>query len=173
MTFPFDRLPPRIHAISADVSALTDWARAVRDQEPSSVIRFLRGKKMLSEGALFDEISAAFQFPHYFGENWDALDECLGDLSWLRGRSYLTIVTDAARVLANEAEGFATFVGLLSDVGDEWSEARPELRPWAPEARPFHVIFNDVPTNVVALEARLRKAGVAFTRNSLKMSPTS
>ncbi len=32
---------------------------------------------------LFAVISNAMHFPDYFGHNWDALDECLGDMDWL------------------------------------------------------------------------------------------
>jgi hypothetical protein len=84
MTFPFSELsPPWIHVVSSDVAALTDWATAARERTPSLVVRFLRGSKMKTERGLFDELSAAFQFPYYFGDNWDALDECMADLSWL------------------------------------------------------------------------------------------
>jgi Barstar (barnase inhibitor) len=36
--------------------------------------------------ALLRTISELLRFPPYFGFNWDALEECLADLSWL-GRS--------------------------------------------------------------------------------------
>src|SRR5690606_14637104 len=41
------------------------------------VVRFVRGEKMATFEALSDEISAAWQFPTYYGENWPALDEML------------------------------------------------------------------------------------------------
>jgi RNAse (barnase) inhibitor barstar len=57
---------------------------------------------MRTVNSLFDEIAASFQFPWYFGENWDALDECLNDLAWLPARSYLLGIMDASQVLSEE-----------------------------------------------------------------------
>jgi hypothetical protein len=31
---------------------------------------------------LLDAIAAAMEFPDYFGRNWDALNDCLGDMMW-------------------------------------------------------------------------------------------
>lgn len=36
-----------------------------------------------SADALFSHLAGALSFPGFFGHNWDALDECLRDLSWL------------------------------------------------------------------------------------------
>ena len=33
--------------------------------------------------ALLDELYRRLRFPDYFGDNWDALEECIRDLSWL------------------------------------------------------------------------------------------
>ena len=66
-------------------------------------LRFVRGAKMETVGELFDEFAAAFQFPYYFGENWAAFDECIADLEWIESDIYITVITTASKLLANES----------------------------------------------------------------------
>jgi hypothetical protein len=47
--------------------------------------------------ALLDELYKGLRLPEYFGENWDALDECIRDLSWLPAGS----VTTCSRLAAD------------------------------------------------------------------------
>ncbi len=44
-----------------------------------------------SKAALFVFLREALSLPDYFGNNWDALEECLTDLSWLTG-SKITLI---------------------------------------------------------------------------------
>ena len=57
-------------------------------------ISYLRGKRCQTEDSFFKEISASFQFPDYYGENWDATDECLCDLEWLSFCKILVVIDD-------------------------------------------------------------------------------
>jgi hypothetical protein len=41
---------------------------------------------------LFLALAAGLKFPAYFGDNWDALEECLRDLSWLRAKSDVVLL---------------------------------------------------------------------------------
>jgi RNAse (barnase) inhibitor barstar len=50
----------------------------------SCVVRIPRG--IADKPDLLRHIAAKLNFPDYFGFNWDALDECLADLSWLQAR---------------------------------------------------------------------------------------
>ncbi|QDU81619.1 Barstar (barnase inhibitor) [Polystyrenella longa] len=34
--------------------------------------------------AFLDHLAEVLEFPSYFGRNWDALSDCLTDLSWLK-----------------------------------------------------------------------------------------
>ena len=59
-----------------------------------------------------ERIAAALEFPAWFGGNWDALEDCLGDLSWLGARGYV-IVFDGA-------PPDATLLDILRDTAEVW-----------------------------------------------------
>jgi hypothetical protein len=56
----------------------------------SAVVRIPRGIR--SKQKLFSIFSTALRFPSYFGWNWDAFEECLTDLSWLRADQPVLII---------------------------------------------------------------------------------
>ncbi|MDP3156512.1 MAG: barstar family protein [Archangium sp.] len=49
--------------------------------EPAFVARVPGG--VSDKGQLMSLLKDALDFPNYFGRNWDALSDCLCDLSWL------------------------------------------------------------------------------------------
>src|SRR5579885_3011720 len=89
---------PSLEIVVASVSEAYDAAMAL-----PGVGRVLRGQKMRTAESLFDEVSAALQFPPYFGENWDALEECLADLEWLHTRDCVLVILNAANVLDRDS----------------------------------------------------------------------
>jgi hypothetical protein len=56
--------------------------------------------EVLDKSDLFQCLYYGLWFPGYFGFNWDALDECLRDLSWIRERKVI-ICHDAMPILSN------------------------------------------------------------------------
>jgi RNAse (barnase) inhibitor barstar len=54
----------------------------------------LDGSRIDSKDGLLTAVATALAFPHYFGHNWDALDECLGDIEeptvveWVEASSF-------------------------------------------------------------------------------------
>ncbi|MDD5388679.1 MAG: barstar family protein [Gallionellaceae bacterium] len=51
----------------------------------------LDGRLLGDKASLLAALGWTLHFPDYFGGNWDALDECLADLSWHAGPLRLLI----------------------------------------------------------------------------------
>ena len=82
------------------------------------LVRVVRGSRMRTRTALFDEVSAALQFPIHFGDNWDALADCLGDLGWLGGPALVVLaIAEADRVGADATDVLPTFASVLAGSG--------------------------------------------------------
>ena len=58
--------------------------------------------RCVDESELFERIASALAFPDWFGANWDALFDCLNDLSWLPSRGCV-LVFEHTEGLAEEA----------------------------------------------------------------------
>ena len=63
---------------------------------------------------LFNFFSNAFAFPHYFGENWDALYDCLVDGSG--DRSSDVLLWHDALPLADEHDNAVAYLQILRDL---------------------------------------------------------
>lgn len=128
------------------------------------VVRTLRGRKMRERQTLMDEVGAALQFPSYFGENWDALDECLSDLAWmLPVTSLVLLVQDAEQVLADEnPDQLQIFVSLLRDAMSTFAEAVVLGEVWDRPAVPFHVVLQADVEAAAAASQRWETAGASL-----------
>lgn len=156
---------PWLHVVTLSASAVADRVLACATHEPATAVRIVRASKMATEQQLFDECAAAYQFPYYFGENWDAFRDCISDLSWLPAQRYLTVVSGADGLLSNPPEHFVTLCEVLSDAGRAWAVSSPSMRPWAPEARPFHVVLQTT-SDEPAVAAMLAAVGVPYDRHA-------
>ncbi|HMU17172.1 MAG TPA: barstar family protein [Thauera aminoaromatica] len=65
-------------------------------------------------------IATALHFPEWFGHNWDALSDCLCDLSWLPAAAYRLEFLHADALRATAPETFATLCEILDEAGDFW-----------------------------------------------------
>lgn len=88
----------------------------------------LGGEQMSNQAELFQEFKAKLKFPEYFGANWNALDECLGDLDWLDRTGYLLVIESGDSVLCDEGMDIQEmFDGLLGDISEEWANSDPPV----------------------------------------------
>jgi len=127
---------PWLHAL---IASSTDAAEAIRRLERTRgvVARVVRGVKSLTKGALFDEMSAALQFPPYWGENWDALRDCLADPVWFDERPLVICFIDGTQVLdASGADQRRDLLTVLRNVAQLRNDPGKGQSP-----RPFHVVW--------------------------------
>jgi RNAse (barnase) inhibitor barstar len=71
-------------------------------------------KNIRTKAELFHFLSIELKFPDYFGKNWDALDECIGDLSWLPKLNIHLVHQDIP--LSSQPEEAAIYISVLEDV---------------------------------------------------------
>ena len=64
----------------------------------------LDGEKLKSKEQLLIVLKEALHFPDYFGFNWDALQDCITDLSWLQGIVKVNVVIKNSSKLLNDEE---------------------------------------------------------------------
>lgn len=86
--------------------------------ELPEVIR-LDARRCADKDALLESVGEALHFPDYYGMNWDALEECLFDLSWWEGPIIMLI--EHADALG--ADTLETLVDIWSEAAAAWAEA--------------------------------------------------
>ena len=78
--------------------------------------------------ALMQRFAGVLDFPRWFGGNWDALEDGLGDLSWSKSGGHVLLIEGAADLPADDR-------GILVDVlasAAAW---------WVDRKRPFFAVF--------------------------------
>jgi RNAse (barnase) inhibitor barstar len=71
---------------------------------------------------LLDAIARAMDFPDWFGHNWDALADCLGDLSWRPADGYVVLLQNCDGVHGRAESDFVTLMQVFSRAADDWRE---------------------------------------------------
>jgi len=74
-------------------------------------------------------IARGLRFPAWFGGNWDALDDCVNDLSWWPAPGYLLLIENAGAWQARYGDDAATLVEILNDAAQDWAKTRTPF--WA------------------------------------------
>lgn len=116
-------LVPPGRAITTDAPAedLWDALQALRGRGLET--RILRATRMRNMGQVLAEFAAALQIPPYFGENLNALDECLNDLEWLPGGPLVLVILQAELVLdRGAAKDRDLLAGILAGATAAWAQ---------------------------------------------------
>lgn len=127
--------------VEGDISQI--GAAILRWKDEGVNVRVIRGGKSRPEKRLMDECAAALQFPLFFGENRDAMDECLSELEGLPAdRAVLLVMTEPDEILADEPPSSLTwFVASLKYATETWNTPIADGQWWDRGARDFSVVL--------------------------------
>lgn len=122
-------------------------------EQDDFVLRIPAGIRTKAE--LLVALVSAGRFPDYFGGNWDALQDCLRDLSWISNRKVLVVHSDLP-LHSNPAE-CRTYLEILQTALADWAESvKPDaVEPppeWSYVDHELRVVF---PSQFKAVVARL------------------
>jgi hypothetical protein len=80
--------------------------------------------------ALLAQMAKALAFPDWFGGNWDALEDCLSDLSWSNASGHVLLIEGAQGLLASDRKPLLDVLAAAA-------------ASWAGRKRPFFAVFLD------------------------------
>lgn len=108
---PFHAPHGEVFAVSAGSGK--DWAAAARAEGVKSFV--IDTRAVNTKDGLLSALAEALRFPDYFRRNWDALEECLSDLSWVSGKRILILVESLDALAQAEPVSLETFVSIAHD----------------------------------------------------------
>lgn len=90
-----------------------------------------------SKQALLEALAEALDFPAWFGGNWDALEDCLCDLSWRPAEGYVLLFDEVPA-----GDDGRTLLEVLADAAGFWRAA----------GKPFFAVVVDAGRSVALPE---------------------
>jgi len=79
------------------------------------------------KAVLMERLQGALDFPEWFGQNWDALEDCLTDMSWSDHPGFVLLIKGGGALRRHDKPLFDTLVDVLKSAADYW---RGQERPF-------------------------------------------
>ncbi|MBI2306774.1 MAG: barstar family protein [Rhodocyclales bacterium] len=88
-----------------------------------------------------EKLGSDLRLPDWYGANYDALADCLTDLSWNTAPGYALLVSGADALHAHDESAFATLNEVFAAIIGNWQDAKV----------PFWVFYDMRPNSLAAL----------------------
>lgn len=131
-------VPPWFHIKIGESDLVEEIQREISNIKDVQLL-VIDGNKCKTKDLLLLEFSEKLKFPSYFGNNWDAFDECMSDLEWLPANNYVLIIKNAINILSDDVEELDVFLNLLNKLTKYLSGRNSEHN--AGQSASFHVVF--------------------------------
>lgn len=138
-----------------DMATKFEYADSLQSESDQEEFVLVVPPGIRSKGDLLAAIAGGGQFPGYFGYNWDALQDCLRDLSWIDTKRVAILHSDIP--LREDSCQCRTYLEVLQTALADWVQViQPDtiepLPDWPFVEHELRVIF---PNNARASIARL------------------
>lgn len=93
----------------------------------------LDGEQLSNKEQLLMALKEGLCFPEYFGFNWDALQDCITDLSWLQGVSKINVaIKNESKLLRDESDSNRQlFLEIMDYAVSFWNGEKEDNLPFA------------------------------------------
>jgi RNAse (barnase) inhibitor barstar len=71
---------------------------------------------------LLAALADGLEFPEWFGGNWDALEDCLMDLSWIDAPGYVIVLADCDELIGESPDDFTVALEVFDGAATFWHE---------------------------------------------------
>ncbi len=92
---------------------------------------YIKGEGIIDKATFLDIWSKTLNFPDYFGNNWDAFDDCLLDLEWCELTPRIIIYNQPEKFAHQDPKEWETVIDVLLAA----------LGYWTKTVTPLYIIF--------------------------------
>ena len=89
-------------------------------QEQGARLFYINGTSVKSKADFLQAVAKALAFPDYFGNNWDALEDCLTDLDWLTDDRLILLYEQPETFAQHEPSEWLVALDILRSTVDYW-----------------------------------------------------
>ncbi len=83
---------------------------------------YIEGEIVTGKEAFLRMAGATMSFPAYYGQNWDAFEECVTDLSWIPAKGYVLIYDNVWHFPRNDRPAWRQARAILADAVTFWGK---------------------------------------------------
>jgi RNAse (barnase) inhibitor barstar len=78
--------------------------------------------KVGDKAQMLAAIAKSLKFPEWFGHNFDALADCLGDMAWKPADGYLVLLEHCDGIHGKAEDDFASALNIFEQAANDWRE---------------------------------------------------
>ena len=111
------KVKPEIYLVNHDLNIESLQQEAKTDE---FAFFYLDGTKICGPCDFLQEAAEAMHFPDYFGNNWNAFDECISDLEWIPAQGYIIFYSNFMKFAKKDPNQFKIALSIFQVAVDYW-----------------------------------------------------